>query len=264
MRLRRLFTGILVSMLIVGVSPSAIAEDPIERIIEYRGASDFVGDSCEYVWADTDPDQPGIQPDVDAVGIPRPSTLPPTCKKDSNNEVITCHLARNIGPADPEQKYYPPCAGNLSAVSEPSLSGCTEHGTESTGLCTISTPAWFYGFCGQTYGGGSGGTYTDSTGKVWGFERLGFPRGRGFWEISQILTEVVGFDANGDPILGEESVVVRGYTLASIRHAHEAAGCDLNTGLSAIIFAGSAIWPAQERIIPPQPGWHWCDGTDGC
>lgn len=226
---------------------------------------------CEYEWADKDPAAPGTQPDRDAVGIPRPKNVPPTCR-DTNPGAAgiqpkACSLVRNLGPfpphdraADPVQGEVglnPPCAGNLSAVDLPGPTGCI-NSSAGTADCGLSAPTFFYGYCGQTYGGIDSGSLKLAPNNTWNIEVLGFPRGRGAWEFNGRIGKS-----------GSQDGYVRLY-LAAIpdKLQTEAAACDLTANISSVEYFGTIIVSDTplERAVGPQaavPSGHWnyCDAT---
>jgi len=153
--------------------------------------------------------------EADELGIFKPSTLPPT----------------------------PTLPGNQ---------GCTEVGNP-LGECSFSGGrTWYYGFCGQTYGGAYDITFTFS-GQTWHIDRMGFPRGRGAWEFNGKMTRVDG----------PGTAFIRLYLASVPNNPDEVAACDLTHNITSIYFQGMAMVTRtqQPRALAGKPGWHWCDGT---
>lgn len=223
---------------VVGFVPGAMATHTPVHVLQVTGRSTFPG-SCEYVKA-----SPRV---VDELGIPKPAfgvDGKPQCMKDGSGAIMGCHIARNTNPIG----LYPPCAGNISA-SDFAL-GCLN----PMGLpvqCELSSPTWFYGFCGQTYGGADGGSLTIGT-TVYTIQRMGFTRGRGVWEFSGRLSGPSGTQS------------FRMHLSAAPDQPTQAAGCDLTNNIESIIFAGTVEIYGQGVTPPPKTfrtsvGWHWCD-----
>lgn len=259
--------------------PGAIATDGGTHVMYIRGISNISG-QCEYEWVnvDTNPTIPGIQPERDELGIPRPVmdsvTGAPRCRDASSApglQIAPCSLRRNTGPYHlPNQPpnllagevgLNPPCRGDISQFDIPGLTGCTSVGTSGVSDCGISGTTWFYGYCGQTYGGASGGF--SYGGKTWTINRMGFPRGRGAWEFGGIMT---------NPATGH-TTTFRYYLAAAPDQPLQAAACDGVGDLTSVTFTGTILVPApQVRVIRTKPGYHWCTkdpivstvADDGC
>lgn len=248
-----LIAGSLAAILL-GLIPQGAVADVGNHVMYILGRSTVLGQPCQYVWADSNPSQAGIQADRDQLGIPRPSTLPPTCDKNPNGTIKTCNLRRNLGEYPSIPTSVPPCSGNLSA----SDSGGCFVATIPGGTCDLVAPTWFYGYCGQTYGGESNGQLTIA-GVTWTMDDFGFPRGRGIWEFNGRLTR------------GTEKGYMRLYLAAAPDQPTQAASCDGIGALSSIYFTGTIITSPTPlpRAFTPQasnpPGGHWnyCDGSGG-
>lgn len=237
---------------------------------------------CEYEWASP------IERETANIPRPRMYSDGPHCRDGSPNpgvQPIPCSLARNTGiypapgtpgerditkrdPAKGETGLYPPCMGKLTASDNPGEQGCEDVGTNSSGpvrgSCNISTPGWFYGYCGQTFGGGEGGTLTTADGKVWRIDRFGFARGPGTWEVSGKLS----LASNPSTTSTYRNTV----NAAPNKIPDQAVACEVGQGLTSIIFGGALVMPAPPvKIVRPKAGWHWCaddptigGGSEGC
>ncbi|MEO7804310.1 MAG: hypothetical protein ABIS18_08025 [Actinomycetota bacterium] len=255
-------TSLLVSL------PGAIATDGGTHVMYIRGISN-ISNQCEYEWVDADTAAPGIQPVRDELGIPQPKMDPvtgaPSCR-DTNLSAAgiqpaPCTLKRNTGPYHPpdrgnnllagETGLQPPCRGDISQTDVAGLTGCTSAGTSAVSDCGISGNTWFYGYCGQTYGGASGGF--SFGGQTWTINRMGFPRGRGAWEFSGKMTS---------PTTGHDTTF-RYYLGAAPDQPGQLLGCDGVGSLTSVTFTGTIIVPAPPvRVIRTKPGWHWCTRDD--
>lgn len=237
---------------------------------------------CEYEWK-----QVNGEPVRDELGIPQPSQLPPKCRDADNNpgngvQIIPCGIERNLGPYKPywraadttkgEVGLNPPCTGVLTASLLPGAQGCIDIEADTNSGCTLDAPTWYYGYCGQTYGGdtstdgvGSNATMTIN-GTLWKFEKLGFTRGRGIWEFGAKMFQ------SANPA---NKATARFY-LGAIPNPNEpanAAGCDGGPAVLSVEFFGTIITPAPPvKVFRTKPGWHPCaddpilgaGGTEGC
>lgn len=239
----------------------------------------------------------------DTLNIPQPTTLPPTCRDGDaatpGVQTIGCNIKRNLGayppywraadpfangevaPVDPDGPGglppvgpNPPCKGVLTA-SIPQTGppyGCVDAETSLALSCNLNAPTWFYGYCGQTYGGD---TSTDGVGgaailrlgsRTWNITKLGFARGRGVWEFGARLV---------DPNNSANTAVARFYFTA-IPNPNEpanAAGCDGGPAVLSVNFFGTIIvipdLPNEvDRPLPPKairtsPMWHPCADDPG-
>jgi hypothetical protein len=233
---------------VIGLVPeSASAAGPGNHVMYVLGRSTVLS-TCQYVWADTNAGQAGIQPDLDQLGIPRPSTLPPTC--DATKPA--CDLRRNLGAHAGVPGAPPPCAGKLSATENQCQVADMPGST-----CDLIAPTWFYGFCGQTYGGESNGSLKIADTPTWTMDDFGFPRGRGIWEFNGRLTKITG-----------EKGYMRFYLAAAPDQPTEAAACDGVGKLTSIYFTGMIITsdtplPRAFAPTPANPSGHWnyCDNS---
>lgn len=251
----------LVALLVPNASQAATAGDHVMYI---DGTSTITG-YCQYVWK--------TPVERDELGIPKPSMLPPTCQTDNpatpRNEA-RCTLQRNLGPYPPngspnpvtgEVGLNPPCAGQISASTDTTPGSCLD-ATNGDTTCRINAPTWFYGYCGQTYGGAIGGSLKFQ-GQTWTIDRMGFPRGRGAWEFSGKISHSTGGTSK-----------IRFYFAAAPNKPEESAACDTGGNLSQITFNGIAIVGTRlpVRVIRTKPGWHFCaddpvlglPGNEGC
>lgn len=249
-----------------GAGTHVIAIDGISTINSY----------CQYEWKSVN----GL-PVRDELGIPQPvfssldgkPTAPPKCRTTAPTG---CTLKRNLGPypknpgapdlTQAEVGLNPPCSGKLTGIAGVSNIGTCADAT--TGLaCGINTPTWFYGYCGQTYGGQDNGGFIKINGNdSWTIDIMGFARGRGFWEFNGKLQRT-----------GYTSTKFRMY-LAAVPNKlpDEAAGCDGVGSISSIEFTGvlliGDVLPV--KAIRSAPGWHPCaddpnipnkpQNVDGC
>lgn len=225
------------------------------HVLYINGISTF-GATYQYQWA------PG--PVRDGGGIPQPTKLPPVPRASGPG----CDLQYNTGPypADPahpdltkgEVGINPPCAGTLSATSVAGPQGCVD-ASDPTSQCSLNAPTWFYGFCGQTYGGDTGGLIHFG-GKDWTIQRMGFPAGQSdTWEF------------NGRIANGSDKAYIRFYfTAYPNKLPDQGAGCAIPPHATSIEFVGTIVVSdnAMPRAYPQSsPGWYYCDGTDtanGC
>ena len=233
--------GILAALLVstIGVVPGALADIP-EHAMVVSGISSITK-QCQYVAA---------TPEVkDELGVPKPSTLPPTCQKNPDGTDKSCALARNTNP----QPLYPPCAGVLSAIDISGPAGCVDPISNQSD-CGIDTPTWYYGYCGQTYGGATGGSFRID-GKTYTIDRMGFTRGRGAWEFAGRIHL-----ASGGP-----SIPIRMHLAAAPNQPNQLAGCDVTLNISSVAFVGTLeLNPATNvKTFRTSPGWHWCDDDFG-
>ena len=212
-----------------------------------------IQNQCQYEWAR---DANG-EPIRDDLGIPKPSQLPPPCRTSPGGQTVSCSLKRNLGtypphwrPADVtkgEVGLNPPCAGNLTFASFPGLQGCVDASTEGPN-CSLNAPTWFYGYCGQTYGGATGGSL-EFGGDSWVIEKLGFTRARGTWEFGARIkkgstTEQARFFFNAAP-----DKLAQGEGIA----------CDGGPPITSVAVVGQAMIPAPPaKIFRTAPGWHYC------
>lgn len=288
MSIKHLAAGIALVILGSFAAPNgAIADAASDQHVMVFNGTSTLALQCEYEWMDADSGAPGLQPERDDANIPRPVMYSdgPRCRDGSPGapgvQVVTCSLARNTGirgpydrPADPtkgETALYPPCMGKLTATDNPGEQGCHDTGLAGTvpinGACNISTPGWFYGYCGQTYGGGANGRLTTADGKVWRIDRLGFARGRGSWEVSGKITLM-----SGETPTNVRSTYRNTVNAAPNKLPDQGVACEVGQGLTSIIFAGVLVMPAPPlKAIRPKPGWHWCADdptigatTEGC
>lgn len=260
-------------MTVFGMMPNMANAAPSSDVwsISFVGTTS-ISSQCEYEWEN--PTAATIE--RDDVNIPRAKLYPdgPHCR-DTNASVPgiqakSCSLARNTAAYPPPQRennpdltkgevgLYPPCMGRLAASEIPGEVGCNAVGNTSTGpvrgTCDIQTPGWFYGYCGQTYGGGNGGTIKTPDGKTWRIDRFGFARGRGTWEVSGKLTLLNGA---GQPT--STTHTYRNSANAVPNNPNQAAACDVGQGLTSVAFAGTLVMPAPPvKVIRTKPGWHWC------
>lgn len=245
--------GFSASLLVV--APVASADHLPVHVLHVAGASTFPT-PCEYVRA-----TPQV---VDDLGIPKPSTLPPTCV--DTNPFLTgiqqkdCELARNTFPVT----TLPACAGNISAEDDASpilVLGCLDPLDPNAVQCEINAPTWFYGYCGQTYGGATSGTFKIN-GNTWNINRMGFTRGRGAWEFSGKIT------------FGTQTQTFRMHLAAIPDQTNQLAGCDVSHNIRRITFGGTLTIPAPPVKVfrTSAQGWHYCyadpsikaDLADGC
>ncbi|MCA1839128.1 MAG: hypothetical protein ABR507_11245 [Actinomycetota bacterium] len=245
---------VLASMMVfsaVGFIPAAQASHTPVHILHVSGISTFPG-QCEYVEAR---DGAG-NIIVDELGIPKPSTLPPTCKTIPNTnppQIKGCHIVRNTNPVPGS---LPSCSGKISAEDSFGV-GCIDP-MSSIVQCSLRAPTWFYGYCGQTYGGGDAGTFTIN-GADWTIERMGFVRGRGAWEFS------------GRMHLATNSGDKRNFRMqlaAAPDKPNQGGGCDVTHDIESIVFAGTMEIYGVGAPMPPKTfrttvGWHWCDDDFG-
>lgn len=203
----------------------------------------------EYVWASPTEWDNGPSGTA-AFGIPRPSTLPPTHLTSQ-----PCDIARNTGPLG----LNPPCAGTLTHTTLAGNQGCTEITNPAAPCSFTGGSTWYYGFCGQTYGGASGIIFQFS-GETWQIDKMGFRRpSGGVWEFNGKMTRL-----SPSP---SQTGYIQMYLTAIPNKADEAGACDLTHNLTSIYFQGRAIVTTtpQQKLFAPKPGgWYWCDGTDGC
>lgn len=198
---------------------------------------------CEYVpFLDS-----SNKPQLDELGIPKPSTLPPTCRKDAAGKDVSCALARNLQPTN----INPPCAGSLSAVDITGPAGCVDPESNNSD-CGINTPTWYYGYCGQTYGGATGGTFKIN-GITYAIEKMGFTRGRGAWEFGGRMHKT-----------GGPTIQFRMHLGAVPDKPDQLAGCDATHNITSVEFAGTldiynGTTPVPPKIFRTSVGWHWCD-----
>jgi hypothetical protein len=250
----------------------------------YVNGISTIQSQCQYVWK-----QVGTNPVRDELGIPQPATLPPSCR-DGNPaqpgiQPVPCNIKRNLGPypppwrpADPVQGEVglnAPCSGVLTAHLLPAEQGCVDGEADTNYSCDLDAPTWFYGFCGQTYGGD---TITDGVGSnatmringaLWKFEKLGFARGRGVWEFGAKIFQ------GASPGTATNRDTARFY-FGAIPNPNEpanAAGCDGGPAVLSVEFFGTIIIPAPPvKAFRTKPGWHPCaddpilgaGGTEGC
>lgn len=231
-------------------APAQATHTPVHQL-HVSGISTILN-MCEYVEA-----RDGAGNIIkDELGIPKPSTLPPTCKTNANGTPVACALVRNTNPV-PGSK--PACAGNLSANDDAFGVGCVDPLSPNQVQCSLRAPTWFYGYCGQTYGGASAGTYTIG-GVAYTIERMGFTRGRGAWEFS------------GRMVGAGQRKWFRMYLAAVPNQADQLAGCDVTHNITSVLFAGTmSIYSApftHPGSMPPKTfrtsvGWHYCDDDFG-
>jgi hypothetical protein len=265
----------------VFIAPQAALSDAGAHVTWVNGLSVIQPGSCEYEWKK---DANG-EPIRDELGIPQPTTLPPTCRDGSpapGLQTVGCNLKRNLGPYKPywrngdatkgEVGLNPPCSGVLSADIQAAFPvGCADVNTQGTPpsnlLCDLIAPTWFYGFCAQTYGGAdSGSIKLSGNTKTWAIDRLGFPRGRGVWEFS-VKAHESGNASN--------TQVFRFYldALPNPTEPGNAAGCDGGSPIHSVEFFGFVESPpAPVKVFRTKPGWHFCAddpvlgaaGNEGC
>lgn len=223
---------------VIGFVPSALATHTPVHVVHVSGISKFPG-TCEYIKDNSVP--------PDDLGIPKPafgSDKKPQCEKNPDGSVKGCHIARNTNPIG----LYPPCAGNISAEDSFGL-GCIDP-MGAPIQCGLNAPTWFYGYCGQTYGGADGGVFTIG-GVNYLINRMGFARGRGVWEFSGKMTGPNGTHS------------FRMHLAAAPDQPTQLAGCDLTNNIESIVFAGTLeIYRginAPVKTFRTRPGWHWCD-----
>lgn len=276
---------------VLGMMPNMANASPSDDVwsISFVGTTSISG-QCEYEWLN--PTAATIS--RDDVNIPQPVMYPdgPHCRDTNLNvagiQAKSCSLARNTAPYPPPQRennpdltkgevgLYPPCMGRLNASELPGEVGCNGLGVVASGpirgTCDIQTPGWFYGYCGQTYGGGNGGSIKTPDGKTWRIDRFGFARGRGTWEVSGKLTLMNGATPTST------THTYRNTANAVPNNPDQAAACDVGQGLTSVAFAGTLVMPAPPvKVIRTRPGWHWCTvdpvhqdvtppavSTDGC
>lgn len=247
--LARLILSTAMIFSVVGFVPNAMATHTPVHVLHVSGISTFPG-ACQYVEAK---DSAGniIK---DELSIPKPSTLPPTCKTNpSTGAPLSCRIARNTNPVPGSR---PACAGNISAEDSFGV-GCVDPMTTRV-QCGLRAPTWFYGYCGQTYGGAVGGTFTIN-GEDYTIQRTGFTRGRGIWEFS------------GRMHLNSNTSVVKWYRMhlaAAPDKPTQAAGCDVTHDIESIVFAGVLEIYSSPLSVPPKTfrtsvGWHFCDDDFG-
>ncbi|MGH2829891.1 MAG: hypothetical protein ACRDJM_05360 [Actinomycetota bacterium] len=241
---------------------------------------------CQYEWKKVN-----NNPVRDQLGIPQPSQIPPKCRDADANpgngvQPVPCNLKRNLGsypppwrapdlaqgevaPTDvdgtgplPPVGPNPPCVGVLTATTLGAPpQACIDMGTGLNIFCELNAPTWFYGYCGQTYGGdtsadGIGGAAILKFGtETWNITKLGFARGRGVWEFGARL------------VRGSNTAVARFY-LAAIPNPSQpgnAAGCDGGAPILSVNFFGTitVIPDVVGNPLPPKafrtaPLWHPC------
>ncbi|MFN2643201.1 MAG: hypothetical protein ABR548_15150 [Actinomycetota bacterium] len=193
-----------------------------------------------------------------AFGIPKPSTLPPTPKSGSN----ACSIGRNLGPLNPGPvPGHPmvPCAGKLTHNS----TACLEFDNPAAGCSFTGGDTWFYGFCGQTYGGAENITFHFG-GKDYLITRMGFTRpAAGVWEFTGKMYQSLPLNTS---VTGYIRLYLAAVPTVAGYPANNGAGCELG-GLQAIDWQGSLTTsdtPLPFITAQPKPGWHWCTGSDGC
>ena len=232
------------------------------RVIAINGIS-TVQHQCQYIWAQ---DPVTHQPVRDELGIPKPTTLPPTCRKVGTVEQ-PCTLRRNMGPypppwraADPTQGevgLYPPCAGVLTASLEAGSEGCDDASNPGS-ICKLDAPTWYYGYCAQTYGGdsstdgvGTPGSMTLNNNQKWVIDRMGFTRGRGIWEFGGKM-HLSTNAANTSTFRFYLDAVPN-------KLPDEGTACDGGPSISSVEFAGTIVMPAPPvKMFRTSPGWHFC------
>ncbi|HLF69840.1 MAG TPA: hypothetical protein VI541_02670 [Actinomycetota bacterium] len=275
MKSRRWVTAALavtVAFSLISFLPVAIANHAGTNVMFIRGISN-ISNQCEYEWFDNDTATPGIQPVRDILGIPKPKMYAnegPRCRDGNPNLIgiqpVACSLERNTGtyhaPDQPsnnllagETGLEPPCRGDITASDIPGASGCVSLGSAGQSDCGINSSTWYYGYCGQTYGGAKDGIFTYG-GQTWLIERMGFTRGRGAWEFSGRMH--LTSDVN-------HKTTFRYYLAAAPDQTSQLLGCDVTHNITSVLFTGTVIVPA-----PPEPkayrtevGWHWCDDDFG-
>jgi hypothetical protein len=247
-------------------APAPSMADAGNHVLYINGISTVLK-QCQYVWAR----DANNEPIRDELGIPKPSTLPPTCRdRDPNQAGIQpepCTLRRNMGPYTPywrgadatkgEVGIYPPCSGVLTATLLPGEQGCIDVSTSPNATCKLDAPTWFYGYCAQTYGGdsatdGVGGIATiQLAGVPWKIEKLGFTRGRGVWEFGAKIQRLVApYDRS----------TMRFYLDAlPNKLPDEGTACDGGPTLTSVEFVGTIVIPAPPvKLFRTSPGWHFC------
>lgn len=266
-----LITGVLSGPQVVN------AADAGTHAFQVTGIS-RIQSQCEYEWVRG----PNNSPIRDELGIPQPKNLPPKCRDADNNpgngiQTVPCSLKRNLGPAKPywraedltqaEVGLNQPCSGVLTASLLPGLQGCVdvEAETSQTG-CDLDAPTWFYGYCGQTYGGdtASDGIGAAATmvinGKLWKFDKLGFTRGRGAWEFGARMYRGTSWSTATDRATAR-------FYLTAIPNPNEpanAAGCDGGPAVQSVQFQGTIVTPAPPvKLFRTKPGWHPCADDPG-
>lgn len=243
--------------------PQPASADAGAHVFYINGIS-RITKQCQYV-----PAAPMVRDDL---GIPKPSTLPPTCKKTAAGTDVPCTLKRNLGPypANPaspnlaagEVGLNPPCSGVLSADTLDGEQGCIDAEGDLNVSCELTAPTWFYGYCGQTYGGDS---LTDGVGAAgtlkingvpWKIEKLGFARGRGVWEFGAKLKH---------PSQAGNTAKARFYfgAIPNPAEPQNAAGCDGGPAITSVEFFGHIeLYPSSIPLPPKRirtaPGWHFC------
>ena len=252
--LARVILSMAMVVSVIGFVPGAQAHHAPVHQLHVSGISTILN-MCEYV-----PMKDGAGNVIkDELGISRPSTLPPTCVKNADGTDRSCDLVRNLNPAP---GAAPPCAGNLSANDDSFAVGCVDALSPSAVQCSLRAPTWFYGYCGQTYGGASSGTYTIG-GVPYTIEKMGFTRGRGAWEFSGRMNSGTGESTRR---------WFRMYLAAVPDKTDQTAGCDVTKNIKSVLFAGTMTiygspfaYPATMpvKMFRTSPGWHYCDDDFG-
>lgn len=240
-----------------------------EHVFWLKGTS-VVTNQCEYEWYDSNASTAGIQPQRDSLGIPRAKLYPtadlggpagPRCATTRNIPTVPltdCKLARNLGEY-PGIAANAPCMGQISATDNQGISGCASVGVTGVAECGLISPTWYYGYCGQTYGGAQGGTWTFG-GSSYRIDRMGFTRGRGVWEFGGRMRKLVNNSPSG------LSIQFRYYLAALPDKPNELVTCDVPSvaPISSVTFFGTAVVPATgPKNFRTEVGWHWCDDDYG-
>jgi hypothetical protein len=235
-------------------APQASIADAGNHVIYINGISTVLK-QCQYEFA-RDPASPN-DPLRDELGIPKPTTLPPTCRDTNPNvagiQIAPCSLKRNLGPYQPywrpadatkgEVGLNPACSGVLTATLLPGAQGCVDS-NDPTGTCKLDAPTWFYGYCAQTYGGDSS---ADGVGGVASFEFSG----RGIWEFGGKMHELTNA-ANKSTFRFYLDAVPN-------KLPDEGTACDGGPAISSVEFVGTAVIPAPPvKLFRTSPGWHFC------
>lgn len=278
--------GAALSMLMV---PGTSSADVVvgEHVFQIAGES-TVSDFFEYVQAapfecDRSTTAPISDPALcrAAFGIPKPALNAAKKPYEAVPGSTVCDIARNLGPLGPNfaGNKYVSCAGSLTHTTHLGPHGCNEvtnavdavkvpfNPSELAEPCSFTGGStWFYGFCGQTYGGAENILFRFG-GSDHVIKRMGFTRpGAGVWEFNGILTK------------GSAAGATDGYVklyLSAIPNPLDpgrAAACEqLMPNIEKVWWQGTAIVSDSPLLLTgtiaaKKPGWHWCDGTtaEGC
>ncbi|MHB8511151.1 MAG: hypothetical protein ACYDCC_03125 [Actinomycetota bacterium] len=252
MRKQILRIAAVASMAIAGIMPhtsQAASLPSTVHVFSVVGTSSFGGSTYQYA-------QSGV---TDGSGIHRPSGFSSTTGQPLASGKGFCNLVWDTGGLLTHE-----CAGLLTAdtgLTGDVCVGDTDPNPVGSGSCRLRATTWFYGYCGDTYGGdpNGGGTFFWN-GQLWTIARLGFPAGQSdTWEFNGLLTR------------GANTMYMRLYLTAAPNKLGEQAGCGSFLGAppaTSITFAGTVI--LSDQPLPRAysnlsgasgTGWYSCDGT---